>query len=464
MGQSRYTATLRRHLTSAHAMATPDIILHPRWLIPVRPRGEVWSDVSLVVSQGRISALMPTSAARQCTAQEHLDLPHHVLLPGLINCHGHSAMTLLRGYADDQSLMTWLNEYIWPAERAFVGEDFVRDGTDLALAELLLGGTTTFSDQYFFPNITAERADLAGLRAQLCFPIIELATAWATDAEGYLTRGLALRDSYRGHDRIEIGFGPHSNYTVSEATLSRVATLANELDAPLQIHLHESRGEVQMSQETLGERPIDQLSRIGLLGPRTQCVHMTTLCEDDIATIVASGSHVVHCPRSNMKLASGVCPVPQLLKRGVNVALGTDGAASNNRLNMLSEMQMAALLAKVSSGEATALPAVEALELATINGAKALGYEAELGSLELGKWADMIALDLQAPATQPVHDVLSHVVYATSGAELSHSWVAGKSLVADGTLCTLDVNGINDRVMQWRDQLQAFHPHNPQQE
>ncbi len=458
MAQSRYTNDHRCHIACTHTMATPDLIVHPRWLIPVRPRGEVWSDVSLVVSEGRISALMPTSDARQCAAKQHVDLPHHVLMPGLINCHGHSAMTLLRGYADDQSLMTWLNDHIWPAERAFVGEEFVRDGTDLALAELLLGGTTTFSDQYFFPNVTAERADLAGLRAQLCFPVIELATAWASDAEGYLTRGLALRDGYRDHDRIEIGFGPHSNYTVSEATLSRVATLANELDAPLQIHLHESRGEVQMSQEALGERPIEQLARIGLLGPRTQCVHMTTLCEDDIASIVASGSHVVHCPRSNMKLASGVCPVPKLLKQGINVALGTDGAASNNRLNMLSEMQMAALLAKVSSGEATALPAVEALELATINGAKALGYEADLGSLEPGKWADMIALDLQAPATQPVHDVLSHVVYATSGAELSHSWVAGKALVTNGTLVTLELDAINRRAEHWRDELQAFHP------
>ncbi len=445
-------------------MATPDLIVHPRWLIPVRPRGAVWSDVSLVVTEGRISALMPTGDARQCAAREHLDLPHQVLLPGLINCHGHSAMTLLRGYADDHSLMTWLNDHIWPAERAFVGEDFVRDGTDLALAELLLGGTTTFSDQYFFPNITAERADLAGLRAQLCFPVIDLTTAWAADAEGYLTRGLALRDSYRDHDRIEIGFGPHSNYTVSEATLSRVATLANELDAPLQIHLHESHGEVQMSQEALGERPIDQLARIGLLGPRTQCVHMTTLSDDDITAIAASGSHVVHCPRSNMKLASGICPVPKLLRRGINVALGTDGAASNNRLNMLSEMQMAALLAKVSSGEATALPAIEALELATINGAKALGHEADLGSLEPGKWADMIALDLSAPATQPVHDVLSHVVYATSGAELSHSWVAGKALVANGTLNTLDIDTIHHRAQQWRDQLHVFNSPTLQQE
>lgn len=433
-----------------------DLILHPQWIVPVIPRDTVLSGHSVAIRDGLIAAILPTEQARLADAQEHVELPNRVVLPGLVNAHGHSAMTLLRGYADDYPLMTWLNDHIWPAEGRFVSEDFVRDGTDLAIAELLLGGSTTFSDQYFFPDVTAERADLTGIRAQLCFPVIGVPTAWARDVESYLAKGLALRDQFRDHERVEIGFGPHSNYTVDEATLQRVATLANELDAPLQIHLHETRGEVQMSVESLGERPIDQLARIGMLGPRSQCVHMTALSDDDIETVAAHGAHVVHCPRSNMKLASGMCPVQRLLDRGINVALGTDGAASNNRLNMLAEMQTAALLAKLESGEPTAVSAMTALEMATINGARALGYEQRIGSVETGKAADLIALDLGHPATQPINGIISHVVYATSGAELTHSWVEGRALVRDGTLTTLNLDDVLQRAARWHDELMAF--------
>ncbi len=437
-------------------MNTPDLVIHPRWIVPVVPQGVVLQEHSIVVDSGTIQAILPTETARTLDAKEHLDLPGQALLPGFINCHGHAAMSLLRGYADDQPLMTWLKDHIWPAESHFVSEEFVRDGTDLALAELLLGGTTTFSDMYFFPDITAERADLLGVRAQLCFPIMSVPTSWARDPEEYLGKGLALRDRYREHERIEIGFGPHATYNVDEPTLSRVATLANELDAPLQIHLHEGHGEVQMSLEAIGERPIDQLNRIGMLGPRTQCVHMTSVSDDDITVIDETGAHVIHCPKSNMKFASGSCPAQQLLDRGINVALGTDGAASNNRLNMLSELQTAALLAKVGSGEPTAVAAQTALEMATINGAKALGYESKLGSLEVGKLADMIAVDLDRPGTQPIHNVLSQLVYATSGCEVTYTWVGGKMLVRDGALQTLDWPAIAQRAEFWRNQLAEF--------
>ena len=281
-----------------------DLIVHPDWIIPVAPRGQVLADHSLCVANGAIAAIIPTDQARAMAADEHLELPDHVLIPGLINGHGHAAMSLLRGFADDYPLMQWLQEHIWPAEAAFVSEQFVKDGSDLAIAELILGGATTFSDMYFYPEITAERVELAGLRAQLCFPIMDIATGWASGPEQCLNKGLELRDRYIEHDRIEIGFGPHSTYTLNEASLQQVATLANELDAPLQIHLHETRGEVQVALEATGDRPIAQLARHGMLGPRTQCVHMKDVIDEDIQLLNANGSHVIHCPRSNMKLAN----------------------------------------------------------------------------------------------------------------------------------------------------------------
>lgn len=417
--------------------------------MPVIPRNQVLQGHSLVVSEGRITAVLEREAALAIPAAEHCRLPGHALLPGLVNAHGHSAMSLFRGLADDYPLMEWLHEHIWPAEATFVSEAFVRDGTDLALVDLILGGSTTFSDQYFFPEVTAECAATAGIRAQLVFPIINVETAWARNSEECLRQGLALRDSLRDHPLVEIGFGVHSTYSVDTATLKHVATLAHELDAIVQIHLHETRGEVEDSIARCGDRPIDVLSQVGMLGPKTQCVHMTSLSRGDFALLKDSNTHVVHCPRSNMKIASGICPTQRLLAYGINVALGTDGAASNNRLNMLAEMQAAALLAKLESLEATALPAVAALELATINGARALGMEKTIGSLEVGKRADLIAVDLSQPHTQPINNVISQLVYATSGQEVTHSWVDGKALLRDREVIGLDVPNVIERASHW---------------
>jgi len=417
--------------------------------VPVIPRNQVLQGHSLVVSEGRITAVLEREAALAIPAAEHCRLPRHALLPGLVNAHGHSAMSLFRGLADDYPLMEWLHEHIWPAEATFVSEAFVRDGTDLALVDLILGGSTTFSDQYFFPEVTAECAATAGIRAQLVFPIINVETAWARNSEECLRQGLALRDSLRDHPLVEIGFGVHSTYSVDTATLKHVATLAHELDAIVQIHLHETRGEVEDSIARCGDRPIDVLSQVGMLGPKTQCVHMTSLSRGDFALLKDSNTHVVHCPRSNMKIASGICPTQRLLAYGINVALGTDGAASNNRLNMLAEMQAAALLAKLESLEATALPAVAALELATINGARALGMEKTIGSLEVGKRADLIAVDLSQPHTQPINNVISQLVYATSGQEVTHSWVDGKAVLRDREVIGLDVHNVIERASHW---------------
>lgn len=433
-----------------------DTVLHPEFLVPIVPRREIMTGHSVAIRDGQIAAILPRQAAQDANAGEHIDLPQCALMPGFINLHCHAAMSLLRGYADDLPLMTWLQRYIWPTESHFISEDFVRDGSELAIADLLMSGTTTLADQYFFPEVSAESVDRSGIRALLTFPVIDVETAWARDAESCINRGLALRDQYRDHDRIDVGFGPHSTYMVSEKTLSRVAMLAEELDAPIQIHLHETREEVLSSVERSGLRPIDLLEQVGLLGPRTQCVHMTALGEQDIETVATHGAHVVHCPRSNLKLGSGICPVQKLLDRGINVALGTDGAASNNRLNMLGELQTASLIGKSQHGDPKAVDAWTALEMATLHGASALGLEKQLGSIEMGKAADLIALDLSGLQHLPRHNLASSLVYASSGNEVQWSWVAGKPLMRAGKLQTLDYTDLTARAGRWSEQLGAF--------
>ncbi|MFV0277036.1 MAG: TRZ/ATZ family hydrolase [Parahaliea sp.] len=432
-----------------------DTLLHPQWLVPVRPAAVVLEDHSLALRDGRIAALLPRAQTAGWQAKEELELPGQVLLPGLVNAHGHAAMSLLRGYADDHALRPWLERYIWPAENAHVCADFVADGTTLAMAEMIRSGTTTFGDMYFFPEAAARVVQGAGMRCQLAFPVFGAAPTWARDAGECISKGLALRDTLKHSALITVVFGPHATYTVPEADLQKVATLAAELDLPVQIHLHETRSEVLQAVEATGERPLVTLERLGLLGPRTQCVHMTDLGQQDIELLAATGAHVVHCPRSNMKLASGTCPTAALLEAGVNLALGTDGAASNNSLNLFADLQAAALLAKLASGDASALPAVAALEMATLGGARALGIDTEVGSLEVGKQADIIAVDLSSPATQPVYNPLSQLVYACSGSEVSHSWVAGRRLLAAGHLTTIDTEALASRVQHWRARIAA---------
>jgi 5-methylthioadenosine/S-adenosylhomocysteine deaminase len=430
-----------------------DTLIHAGWIVPVVPHGVVLENYSIALTNDRITALLPTAEAAAIQAENVLELPGHALLPGLINCHGHAAMTLLRGYADDQPLMPWLEEHIWPAEAAHVSEQFVGDGTELAIAEMIRSGTTTFSDMYFFPNVCAATAQRLGLRCQITFPVFDFPTAWGTDADDYIRKGLALRDDCKHSTLVTVVFGPHAPYTVCEASLAKIATLAAELDAPVHIHLHETAGEVLLAVEQTGERPLDTLHRLGLLGPRTQCVHMTDLGDQDIALLATTGAHVVHCPQSNMKLASGTCRVGDLIAQGVNVALGTDSAASNNDLNLFGEMQAAALLAKLHSRDAATLPAADALAMATINGAKALGLDDRIGSLEVGKQADLIAVDLRGPETQPLYHPLSQLVYACNGSQVSHSWVAGELLMADRELTRIDLQALTKRINRWQQKI-----------
>jgi len=415
-----------------------DLLLLPRWIVPVVPRGLVLEQHALAVHQGRIVALLPAEQTADLKVRERRDLPDHLLIPGLVNAHGHAAMSLFRGLADDLPLMTWLTDHIWPAEGRWVNADFVRLGTQLAIAEMLRGGTTCFSDMYFYPDVAAAAATEAGIRAQLAFPVIDNPIPGARDSAEAIAKGLKLHDETRHNPLISVAFGPHAPYTVSDKTLTRVRTLADELDLPIHMHIHETAFEVDEAVRLSGQRPLQRLQQLGLLSPRLQAVHVTQVNDDDLKLLSDYGVQVIHCPESNMKLASGAMPVQQLLDAKVNVALGTDGAASNNDLDMLGEMRSAALLAKLTAGDPTALDAHAALHMATLAGAQALGLSDEIGSLEVGKAADLAAIDLSALAQQPVYQPVSQLLYTCNAAQVSDVWVAGRPKLRAGKLCSMD--------------------------
>jgi 5-methylthioadenosine/S-adenosylhomocysteine deaminase len=427
-----------------------DLLLHTKWIVPVDAAESVLTDHSLAVKGGRIQALLPTPEARaNVQAEQELDLRGHALIPGLINAHTHSPMTLLRGLADDLPLMTWLNEHIWPAEQRWVDPELVRAGTRLAALEMLKSGTICFNDMYFFAEVSAKAATDAGMRAVAGMILVDFPTRFAEGPEEYLRKGLELHERYRGHALIRTAFAPHAPYSVSDGPFERIRTLADELEVPVHIHLHETRDEIVQSLRDHGERPLARLDRLRLLGPGLVAVHMTQLEEAEIEAVARAGAHVVHCPESNLKLASGFCPAARLLEAGVNVALGTDGAASNNDLDMMGEIQTAALLGKGVARSPSALPAYTALRMATLNGAKAFGMDDETGSLEPGKSADIVALDLRDPDTQPVYHPVSQIVYAAGRDQVRHVWVAGRHLIRDGEPTTLDAAAILEEAREW---------------
>ncbi len=431
-------------------MPNVDVVIAPRWLIPVEPAGVVLEGHALAVSAGRILSICPAEQAKA----EHpdapwLDRPHHALIPGLVNAHTHAAMNLLRGYADDLPLEQWLGERIWPAEQNWVNREFVRDGADLAILEMIRGGTTCFQDMYMFPDEVGAVAAERGLRAVVSMIVIEVPTAWANDVDEYLDKGLKVHDRFKDHALIKTAFGPHAPYTVSDDTIKRILTLADQTDTCIQMHVHETAQEIADATKLHGERPLQRLEKLGALTSQLNAVHMTQLKPDEIALLAARGVHVIHCPESNMKLASGTCPVVDLLAAGVNVALGTDGAASNNDLDMFGEMRSAALLAKLSSGDASGVPAATALQMATLNGARALRLDGEIGSLTPGKSADMVCVSLAAPACQPVHNALSQIVYSATRDDVTDVWVAGKQLYGDDEFLTSNAQEVCDKANDW---------------
>lgn len=432
-----------------------DLIIHARWVIPVEPAG-VLEHHCVAVHQGRILALLPGADASMCyRAAEILHLPEHALIPGLINAHTHAAMSLLRGLADDLPLMEWLNRHIWPAESAWVSPEFVHDGAELAIAEMLRGGVTCFNDMYFFPDVTAQVAARCGMRANIGLIVLDFPTAWAGNADDYLHKGIALHDALRDEPLLSVSFAPHAPYTVSDSPLQDIVKYAEELNLQIHMHVHETAEEVRQGVDKYGTRPLQRLQKLGLLSPSLMAVHMTQLTGEEIAQVAQSGAHVLHCPESNLKLASGFCPVDKLIKAGVNVAIGTDGAASNNDLDMWSEMQCAALLAKGVSGDATSVPAAQALRMATINGARALGLEDKTGSLQPGKAADMTAVHLGAIETQPLYDPVSQLVYAAGRHHVTDVWIAGKRLLRERKLVTLDEQAVLAKAAQWRDKIKT---------
>ena len=436
------------------APETVDLLINARWIIPVVPEDQVFEHCSLAVKAGRIVATAPQAeAAKKFAAADTVDLPHHLLIPGLVNAHGHAGMSLMRGFADDTPLHDWLEHHIWPAETRWVDPQFVRDGANLAIAEMIRSGTSCFADMYFYPEQTAAAAQHAGIRAQVAFPILDFATAWGQGPDDYIGKGLALHDDYRSQELIHIAFGPHAPYTVSDGPLQRVATLAEELQLPIQVHLHETAQEVRDSLDSQGVRPSERLARLGVLSPLAQCVHMTQVDEGDIERLATSGAHVIHCPESNLKLASGFCPVQQLLQAGINVALGTDSAASNNDLSLLGEMRTAALLAKGVAADARAVNAHQALRMATLSGAAALGLEDKIGSLEPGKAADICALQFDPLELQPLYHPLSHLVYTDNSQRVSHLWVNGKALLKERQLQTLSTHELTAKARQWQEKL-----------
>ncbi len=429
---------------------TADLVIHATWVLPVDAQDSVLAGHAVVIAGGRIQDLLPSPEARRrySTARE-LDLPEHLLIPGFVNAHTHSAMTLLRGLADDLPLMNWLQDHIWPAEQRWVNPEMILAGSRLAALEMLKGGTVCFNDMYYFPEVTAHAMAEAGMRAVVGMILLDGPTVYAEGPDQYLRQGLALHDQYRDHPLIHTAFAPHAPYTVSDASLTRVKTLADELELPIHIHLQETLDEIDQSLRDHGSRPLRRLERLNLLGPNLVAVHMTHVEEDEIDLLAKTGSHVVHCPVSQLKLASGFSPVVRLRDAGVNVALGTDGAASNNELDMVGEMRLAALVAKGVAGSAAALPAPSALRMATLDGARALGLEGETGSLEIGKSADLVAIDLGYPNTQPVHNPLSQLVYAATHSQVRHVWIAGRQLLRDGQPTTLNAEEILAEARAW---------------
>lgn len=436
-----------------------DVIIEARWVCPIIPKNTLLEHQAIVIQAGKIIEICAITIARaRYVANDVVQLTEHVLIPGLINLHTHAAMNLMRGLADDLPLMPWLEQHIWPAEQRYMSADFVRDGTMLACAEMLSGGITTFNDMYYYPQAAASATTQAGMRANLGLVVLEFPSVYASDADDYLQKGFIARDSWRGNPLISTSIAPHAPYTVSNKTFESIVTYAEQLDLSIHTHLHETRHEIVQSEAQYGMRPIQRLAQLGLLGPNFVAAHGVHLQNHEIDLLAEHGCHVAHCPTSNLKLASGIAPVAQLLAQGVNVGLGSDGAASNNRLDMFSEMRLCALLAKGSTEDATAMPAQQALEMATINAAKALGMDDKIGSIEIGKLADLTAVKLGDFVANPCYDPVSHLVYVCGREHVTHTWVAGELRFDHGVYAGIEPNELKEIISIWQPKL-SQHKH-----
>ena len=431
-------------------------LIIPRWIIPLDGQKTVLNEHCVVVADSKIEKIVPAEQAiKEFPQATQTRLDDHVLMPGLINCHTHAAMTLLRGIADDLALTPWLEQHIWPLEAQFVNSEFVKTGTQLAIVEMLQSGTTCFNDMYFFPDIVAQTAEAAGMRACVGMIMLDFPTVWASGPDEYMSKGLTLADELKHSSLVNIAFAPHAPYTVSDQPLETIRVIADELDLPIHMHIHETRHETAQSIDQYGMRPLERLSRLGLLSPRLLAVHMTDLLAEEIQSLADAGVNIIHCPEANLKLASGISSIKECLEAGINIAIGTDGSASNNDMNMLGELRCAALLAKGNSLDAQTVDVWTALEMATINAAKALNIDHLCGSLEPGKSADMIAIDLSDPCCQPIYQPASQIVYSAARTQVTHSWIEGKLVMDNRQLIGLDVEQILDNVNQISKKISA---------
>ncbi|OAX55712.1 TRZ/ATZ family hydrolase [Xanthomonas graminis] len=435
-----------------------DLLIEAGYVVPIEPHAVVLEDHAVAVRGSEIVAVLPTSEARaRFSAARTVSRPDAALLPGLVNAHTHNPMTLLRGIADDLPLMVWLQQHIWPVETAVIGPEFVADGTALAIAEMLRGGTTCANENYFFSDVQAAVYKQHGFRARVGTVIIDFPTAWAKTSDEYFERACEVHDQWRDDPLIGIAFAPHAPYTVNDANFERVRMLSDQLDVPVHLHTHETAQEIADSLKQYGQRPLARLDRLGLVNDRLIAVHMTQLTDAEIHLCAERGVSVVHCPESNLKLASGFCPACALQRAGVNLAIGTDGCASNNDLDMFSENRTAAILAKAVANDATALDAATTLRAATLGGARALGFGEKIGSIEVGKQADLICVDLSALETQPLHNVLSQLVYAAGRQQVSDVWIAGQRKLEQRVLVDMDTDALVANARQWRERIRSVH-------
>ena len=444
-------------MTTDSAPTPCDLLIEAGWVVPVRPHGVVLEDHAVAISDGVIVDVLPIVQARtRYRAARTVSRPEGALLPGLVNAHTHNPMTLLRGVADDLPLMEWLQGHIWPVEAEVIGPEFVADGVSLAIAEMLRGGTTCANENYFFPDVQAATYKRLGFRARVGLPVIDFPTALAATDDEYFDRAVEVHDQWRDDPLVSMAFVPHAPYTVSDASFERIRMLADQLDIPIHLHTHETAHEVEESLQKHGQRPLARLDRLGLVNDRLIAVHMTALTDAEIELCAQRGVSVVHCPESNLKLASGFCPVGKLEKAGVNIAIGTDGAASNNDLDMFGETRTAAQLAKAVAGDAAAFSAASALRAATLGGARAMGLDHAIGSIEIGKQADLACVDLGQLETQPLHNVVSQLVYATGRHQVSDVWIAGVAKLSQRQLSGFDVDALIANARQWRQRIASI--------
>lgn len=438
-------------------MDTIDTLLNAKWIIPIDDANSILENHSVALKDGKIVDIVSSNIAQQrYSAKEVIELNEHVLMPGLVNAHTHSPMTLMRGLADDLALMDWLNHHIWPAEAKFMDEDYIRDGSMIAFAEMIRSGTTCFNEHYFYPEVLADTAQSVGLRAAIGLIVMSIPNAYAKTESEYLSKAKATLDTANYNELISFAMAPHGPYTTTDDVLKKMSDMATAHQLPIHMHMHESSDEIEGSIKEYGLRPLARMEQLGILNSRFQCVHMTQVDSSDVAILKQSGAHVTHCPESNLKLASGYAPIQMLLNQGINVCLGTDGAASNNDLDMFGEMRTAAMIGKTIANDPTALPATTALRMATINGARALGLEKKIGSLETGKAADIIAVSMDALNCQPIFNPISHLVYAVNSRQVSDVWVAGKRLLQAGQLTTIDHNQLREIAAKWQHKLKSI--------